>query len=151
MTSQVQDQYATLISQRQLKTINTATHDPTISYRQTHKSINDKKSRWLSTTIHKCSNDEVKQEDDQPSTKRIDQQRSTFIDNRKSTQQVYLFTVGINAQCQQTWPTSTFANQHSATIGDQKHDTPQSKTANNCRNGMKRGTKCRAYLYPKPQ
>ena len=79
--------------------------------------------------------------------------RATFDIHRQPqvNATIYLLLVDINAQCKQTWLTSTIGDQHSATIGNQKHNTPQSKTANNCRKGTKEGTKWRAYLYPKPQ
>ena len=123
--------------QRQLKTIiNTASQYPTINYRQTRKSINDEKSQRLSATILKSSDDEVKQEDNQPSTK-----ESTSNVQRQSqvNATIYLLLVDSNAQCQQTWPTSTIGYQHTATIRNQKHNTPQSKTANKCRKETKRG------------
>jgi len=79
--------------------------------------------------------------------------RATFDIHRQPqvNTTIYLLLVDNNAQCQQTWPTSTIGYQHTATIGNQKHNTPQSKTANKCRKGTTEGTKWRAYLYPKPQ
>jgi len=59
------------------------------------------------------------------STNNEKNRRATFDIHRQSQVNAtsYLLTVSINAQCQQTWPTSTFNNQHSAIIGDQKHYT----------------------------